>query len=457
MPYIFKDPKEKQNQLVSGGGGALLGGGAGGQGGAASVPGAPKPSSSGFTNLRAYLDANKDQAMDLSGKLSEKLVGEGEAAKGGVDTLAGSFQSDLDKAKVDPNSDIISRANDNPAEFVKNQSDLDKFGYIKGGAFSGPGLFEEQPGYADSFNKVGEISDLASSTSKSGGRTELIKKLNPNMSVGNVSLNDLILSGSDPARSSLINAAQPYSDLRSYLSGKASSLDATRSSEIADLGTAQKKLQDEFITPQTKNLQDLQGQITSRVNDQGQNDSIKNAAIEALKASVTGKGALSAEQKAMFGLTDNGALQYGLNRDQMKNAIMARLKNAYPNMNADYQASRITDYISGQGPGFSAADEAVLSPFINEARNEYQSGIYSPNALGWLQGHAPENFLDTYFPGTSSSSGDLSIASDTTPDEAARILALQRLLGSQTPFLTDEDLAKAGTYKGASVGKFKGI
>ncbi len=411
-PNLTDEELQQQNAAQTGnalattgptaGGGTMLGsGGVSAPNAPAGAPSAPAPSStgSGWTNLRSYLDANKDQSVGLSSQLAGGVKQQGDQAKSAVDTAAQDYNSQLTGATAPNGAALAGQALNDPAKFTKDPNNVSNASLLESGSYGGPGYFETSPTYADLSSKVGSAADMLKSTSDTGGMQNLIRGLNPSMKQGNVDLNNLLVMGSPEARSSLVDATRPYAGLRDYLGNASTTADAARDKSAQDFQTAQNDFKTGFVTPGTQNLQDTENAINKRVADSS-TDFEKNSNIQNLLDMLGGKGTLTQPARDTF------KLPFGSKADAQA---------VFNNPDSDP---------SLRGPAGAIAG-----------------------------GTDPNDVLQKLFPGTSQSSGDLSTASVTNPDEYAKILALQQLLG-QSPFLTEDQLGQAGTYKPASIGKY---
>lgn len=481
MPFVFQKPQDDPyNQTIpSGGGGTLLGQGAPGAGPGLAKP-AGAPSQSGWTNLRSYLDANQDQAGGLAGQVAGNIQQQGQQAQGALNSAASGYNADVEKAHIAPDDQFIQGAGLDPAGFVKNPTNVSKFNAMKSGQFAGPGLFEETPGYQDMFSQVGKAGDMAAGASTEGGRRNLVEGLSPNPTAGKTDLNSLLLSGNAGARQQVVDAASPYAGLRDFLKTTTATADATRGKAIADQTAAQKQVQDQFIAPQTTNLQNIQNDITGRVNTSAQDAAKKAQAIADMRGYISGTSNLNPNQEETDLFFGAGSNPTGYDDAKVRNAVIQALTYKDANGVTHIEGSNdpgqqegiyqsLADYVKGgadhiyphqYGPqanyGMLQSDfEKKINPVKGEAW-KYGNPLTYLSGAG-RAGQLQSDFMDKYFPGTSAASGNPTPASAASPQEAAKILALQKLIGTQTPFLNPEDEALAGTYKPAKIGQWAGF
>ena len=422
------DEEQKRNQAAQSGlgqstptqvgGAALLGGG----GSAPATPGgSAQPASSGsWTNLKSYINANQPQTMDLAGKVSQNIVGTGEAAKQAMSNLQSGYESQLKENAVPSNyEEMIKSANENPQAFAANPQQVESFAKLRQGLYNAPSAFTEQSGYGEAATKAQTAGSLSSQAQTPSGQQEMIKALNPNMTAGNLRFNQLLLGGNLGARESVVNAAKPYSDLRKNLDDIATQEEQKRQESIAAVEPAKQAVQSEFVTPQTESLKKLEDQINQRIQDSSQdfnkNQTIKNLANFMLKGPTN----LTLEEAKNFGI--DSPIPFGETWVQAPGEAPVKTYKRTLDPNKDNTGTLKT----------------VINP-LTAMRDNLDMN----------------NWMEKYFPGTAYSEGEASRGSVSTKDEIAKTLALQQLLGDQyNPFYNYGDLAKVGTYKPATYGK----
>lgn len=448
MAYISnQDDEELKKQQAQQAGGFLGNGGVG-----AGVNGSPKPSTasgSGWTNLRSYLDANKDQAVDLSNKIAGNITKTGDEARNTVQGGVKGYETELSKSNPANVPDLISRASSDPVGFSKS-NDVQSFKQLRDGIFGGPSTFETSPGYGGIAAAADKGSKLKTLAETEGGQQELIRGLNSNMGQGKVDLNQLLVSGNPTARTNLVNAAKPYANLRAELDESAGKQNSAREQAIQGTQAASNQLREQFVTPQQQSLKDLQDQINSRVTDSSL-DFNKDQVIRDLQAYMGGQETLDPTEKAQF-LPEGNFTGYDLPglRAKVRDSMIAY---GFPQsvLSPDYIEKGVSYLLGNNGVGLSEDEGKILNPLRQDVWR------YSNDPFEKLRGEGvgnDPNWLQTYFGGTNLSSGNPSAASVASPDEYARIVALQSLL-DQPEFLSPDDLALAGTYNPARIGKYQ--
>lgn len=455
MAYLYDDvsdeeKKKLEDQQAAGGapesgvagGSSLLGGG----GTAALSSGdAAAPSSSGWTNLRSYLDANKEQGADLSGRVAGAITDQGSAAQSAIQGGVTDYQSKLDASQPGDVSGMLSSASADPSAFASNPDNLARFKSLRSGIFNGPDAFDLQPNYAELAQKASEASDLGKTAQSQGGQRELIRNLSPNQTAGQLDLNQLLVSGEPSARDTISKAAEPFANLRSQFDTDVNTANQARNKAMADTTAAAGKINTEFVAPNIKSAQDLESSINQRAMDASSESSKKNAAIADLRAHPA---SLTPEEETMFFPTGRPATQFDVQK--MTDAMIKNNWSAYAptDERAIQHARDIVNYLMGQNPGLTngAARQYYDQPGKKDAfMNQYKMDPFVGN-----------QWFDQFFPGTSESQGDPSAAAVSTPEETSRILALQQMIDELSPYFTDEDRAKAGTFKKANISPYQG-
>ncbi len=256
MAYEYEDPKDEDQldengQPIAGTGGGLLLT-APGQGSAAGPTAggdfrSPQAAGfSGFTDINAYLDANRDQTADLSKKVAGKLAEEEQGVRSDINTAGQTAESAINANAVRPDEELVGRAVQNPSAFLKNQSDVSALTKMRDGAYSGPAGIDDESA-ASLKNRISEAQRKAKGIDTEAGREELLRSLGTNPSKGVVTLDNLLLGADPNSRQTLAAATSPFDSLGSYLDevsgGVKSKADAVR----ADAGAARNLVASKFL------------------------------------------------------------------------------------------------------------------------------------------------------------------------------------------------------------------
>lgn len=485
MAYVESDltPEEQQQQQLQQQGGNLNSPGpvSGASGllssGTSSNPGvtvasqptpqgqaSPAGTGSGFVNLQSYLNANKDQASNFAGQLASGISQTGQGAQSAIDNAAGQYSGTLSAQNTPYDSGLVSRATADPTNFVKNQDDLSKFSAIRDNSYQDPGTFEGQAGYSDISKKAQTAQDNANLVKTEGGRQTLIQKNNPTSGQGVNNLDNLLISGNPDAQQTLLKASQPYADLKNYLGTATQNADTAHSALLSNNAANQKQLQDQFITPETGVLSGLENSATQQKNSAGQQRTQTNRAIQDLRDYVGGKyGSLDPNEAQLF--NQPGATA-GYDESALRQAISGHFpigSSTYAAINdpAARQAAQQGDInnVLNYSLGRQNAIERPEIPYADSVKSSL--GQYQLSPTQYLKNNSqqlPSNWLDKYFPGTNEAQSDPTIANISNPQDAAKMVALEQLLGgNSTQFLNPDDLEQAGTYQPSTIGKWAGL
>lgn len=224
-----------------------------------------------FTPINAYLDANRAQAADLSGKIAGKLTEEEQKVRGEIGQAGEEAQGQIAGSRVTADEGLVNRALENPTEFVKSQADLDAFKKQRDANYTGPtGLAETRT--ADLQAKVREAQRRAGLVDSEQGRSELLRTYGTNPTEGQIMLDQLLLGADPNSRQTLTAAANPFQSLDEYLdqvtgevktAGESAATDTAAArnlvsgrltSESGAIPTAQKEFQDRLSSTSQKSV-----------------------------------------------------------------------------------------------------------------------------------------------------------------------------------------------------------
>lgn len=408
MAYVFDqlDDEEEQRKLDEEGAGAsgtpttVLGSSSGGPQNTQPVG---SGSGSGFTNLRTYLNANREQAGELSGKIAANLGEKSAKARSDIDALGQKFDEDVKSASFGDDEDLLNRAASDPMAFSKNQADMDAFTKRRLGEYGGPKRFDEGEGYSKALADVGGLENFAKQTDTEGGRSELVKSLNPNMGAGKVALNQALVGADPNARQTLGAAVQPFNELRSYLQGKVAPGAEAVSGAQANAKKASDALAQRF-TGEGGVIPTFQSGLDQRVQDAIGN---ANTALSRQRSGVTNGGrALKPEDYQNLGLQGQEQLTQ---LDSYNNAL-ARYHGVMLN-NGDFFSE--TDPTLGINRGnVSSADDYARSSALASLMGLDDAGLSQDQA--GQAGTSPTDFADFDFTGAMDRSKQRLLSEDQT-------------------------------------------
>lgn len=284
MPYLpFSDQEEQrkkagQDQVNISGGSNVL------NQAAQSVAPTPKPvaNSGSWTNLNAYLDANKDNAANLGNTISQNITTQGNQVRSGIQSASDDFNSQVDKglisnlsnAKQDA-SDIVKQAREANQANQINDSNVDRFKEISNASYKGPNSLDASQYYQDTQSNLNKANEYKSNANSDVGRFSLLQEMfdRPSYTQGQKNLDNLLLSGNQDAKNSIQGAASSLNDLQEQwdkANSDATALASNRSSEMNDI---RQFAQDELANNRSaragevdSSLQDLQNKWSDEFN-----------------------------------------------------------------------------------------------------------------------------------------------------------------------------------------------
>lgn len=511
---LFDDEEEKNRPPTSPDGGMV---------GSSSISplsgGSQSSTNRGFTGLMTYLNANRDQSMDLSNKVASKVREAGEFAKQGINDFTNQYNQKIASSSITPDSELVSRANQNPSEFVKNQDDVNKFKSMRDASFNDPGIFEEQEGYGDIFKKVQDASNYQKLATSDAGRYQILNQMNPNLGVGKTRLNNLLLSGNPESRQNLENAASPYSGLMDYLNQQSQESAKNKKAAIDNTNSAKDLVKTNFINPQQSYVDQLQNDLRDRQSSVYGEDQVKNKAIQDLINAIENNNpyAITPEESSMFFGSPTLPVNKSYYMEQAKKLLPAAanasgyddvfawdtLKQAagdpyvYPKIdsNPNVLLSKLPPIMANwMSTGVGNYNDLIRqyidnyqpsSPLYKGTVSQLKDLLSKSTALptelpsdrfGVSEGFIPttNNYLGTspvpiektpsdwltrYFPGTQISYGDggenTALQNLLTSDEYARLAALSQLLGSDNISYFDANKSYS-PYTGSMIGRYTG-
>lgn len=221
MAFINKpeDEEERLRAQAEGGQPQLAGeqGNLEGGGGMSGYTSPNKAGTSGFVDVHAYLDANKDQAVDTANKIGAKVGEQVEQTRGKVQTAEDAFNQRVNAGSVKNNVGLVDSAFKDPAGFVKDPNNVTGFKSMRDAIYGGPKSLEAIDEYSPASSAVSEGKRIASGINAPQGREELLYRVAKNPTKGNVSLDSLLIGGNQDARKTLEDSTKPFGEIDTYL------------------------------------------------------------------------------------------------------------------------------------------------------------------------------------------------------------------------------------------------
>jgi hypothetical protein len=341
------------------------------------IPGTPTPapqaSQAGnqpFTDINAYLDANKEQGAGLAGQIGTSLAGEGKAAQDAADTAGSTFKGQVDASAYIPSASEIQGAVANPTEYIKDTGNAGKFTNAAGGTYNGPANLEALPEYQEASDKVTKATDRFGKINSEQGQRELLTGMETNPTAGQTSFDQLILGQNPNAVGTMKAAIDPYAHINDYLSGKATGAKTYVDTAKGNLGQAKTDIGN-AIDPA---IGGIKGDVASQL--KAKQDALSGLIADENKALNTGQ------------LTDQAAADMGITPEQLANLrqYQSILKNTYGNsqdLSEYYTQEAQPDSLTTQN-AMTLEQEAQYKALVQLSGGQidpnYTSNILSGNA-----------------------------------------------------------------------------
>jgi hypothetical protein len=172
---------------------------------------------SGFTDIQAYLQANKPQTESVATRLAGRLGEEATATREKIKQAESLIGEQVGAGKTSKDEALLARAIETPTEVVKSPEELAKITAMRTAAYKGPATVEELTPYEEARQAVGESERRAGLTETKEGRKELLYGLAKSPTRGQMTLDELLLSQDPKAREILSGGSAQFGDLKGYL------------------------------------------------------------------------------------------------------------------------------------------------------------------------------------------------------------------------------------------------
>lgn len=262
MAYIPQLPENQKNQFARDeestatptppqtGGSAGEGGGGQGSGAAPGV-GTSTQFGSNAAKLSDYLKANQPQVEAYGQEVAGDLGKRYSSAMGAIDTGFGNFNQAVNQGYAKQNQDLVNQAASNPSQFIKDPNNVSQFKSLWNNEYKGPQNFQSFGDYSNINDTVNKAVQDASLVGSQGGLESYLKNfMGAKQTTGGMNaLNTALLQRSPESRTAIQQAAVPFQNLSSYLSGK----EAEGNKSVADAKTAAQQAQEatrnKFVGP----------------------------------------------------------------------------------------------------------------------------------------------------------------------------------------------------------------
>lgn len=272
-----KNPLQDQAPITSAPAG---GGGSAKPSGQASSSGPSQP----FTNLSAYLSANGPQVQQMGNDIAGKLTSDYNTTSGAIDSTRDAFNTSVNSGYTPYDQSLIDSFNSNPSSVASDPTKAASFKGMYNDRYTGPGNFQDTPGYADLSGKVQKSQAFAGQVSTLPGLQSYLSSQSPTYTQGQATLDSSLLQTNPNAVKTVADAAAPFQNLPGYLdqtvtNGNAAATAANQQAQQAKLA-AQKaagdystnfaKTQNDQMTGYAKQATDyntLMNSATAKINN----------------------------------------------------------------------------------------------------------------------------------------------------------------------------------------------
>lgn len=327
MAYLPESEQDRQRreQQASGGAQQSLSGQSGVISGApqSATPatGAAKgPSRSGaFTNLNAYISANKPQADQLGQKVGQNIQNAGNEARTNITNATNTFNqkaeqgsiSNIGTAKQDANNIVQAAKVTNVGQGLQAQQ-KNRFSEVGNAQYQGPRDLDEAGVYQPAMQTTKKATDYSKMSENDSGRFTLLQEMmgKPTYSRGQTRLDNLLLGGSDAGKQHLEQARTSVADLPQTLETAATGARQVGQEKIAAHDDVRNYAQDTLVNNRTERAT----QVDQRVGGvKGQWSDEYNQMADTLSKYGDGNLELTKDQAAKLAVDQNTGLFNMLN------------------------------------------------------------------------------------------------------------------------------------------------
>lgn len=345
-----------------------------------------------FTNLSSYLTANAPQITNEANNIAGGLNNQFTATTGAIDQAGQNFGKDVSAGYTPNDPNVLSSFSASPTAVAADPTQSATFKGMYNDTYKGPGSFQDSSYYAPLSSQVQAGQSAAAQVGTVPGLQSYLSKDNPNYTLGQSTLDSVLLNGNPDAVNTIQSAATPFSSLPGYLTS-AVTAGNTAVQNAQQQAQAAKAAAQAAMTTQ-------QGNITGRVNSENA-AAVKqaqdyNAAVQAAQAKVAKDVPLANQLQSImqqFGANWAGAQPTYLDPSKISipNQVMGLPTAAETSTGTDYSDIAALQALSGGNysapldqatagqAGTFKAPGAVDSSQLDSALQQLQSFILSPD------------------------------------------------------------------------------
>lgn len=310
MAFLFDNQDEEDKRKA---GMAPQVGGTG-QGGPAAGQAAPQGSSGPstqrqFVDINAYLDKNQEQTGQLADKVAGNINEAGTKLRGDISNAETDFNKRADEGSTSFDENFFKKAMDNPADFVKNSDDVNRFTRMRSLNYGGPhditDVAADLPGRVKS-----ETDRYKQDVDTSAGRKQFLQGLYPSSTPGMLTLDEALLGGNQEARAKLTGAASQFGTINQFLDDTTGRVKAKGEAAQAATDTA-RNTTTERLTGEQGVIPQYQKSLNERLQA-----AYTDADQRAAKAQDTLKG-LQGTKSGQLNVDDQTLAELGMSREDL--------------------------------------------------------------------------------------------------------------------------------------------
>lgn len=194
--------EEPEQELTTGGGDSSM---VQGSGGASSAQRQGGSSSGSYTNLQAYLDANRND--DIGGRVTGAIQGEVDQAKQAQATAGQGFKQKVDESRIGTDQSLLDRIKQDARSVTGSEADKTAFQKMRDAQYKGPSsLTETEDLFNPAYKESKEAQDqLQAMKSLEGRKAYLKQQSGPQYSKGMGKLDNLLLQNDPNSRAAFQN------------------------------------------------------------------------------------------------------------------------------------------------------------------------------------------------------------------------------------------------------------
>lgn len=323
-----------QPPTTSAGGTATTSSAPGSPQGATTVPNATQAPP--VQDLKAYLEANAPQAVQMGQKIAGDLNTTAGKVTGDINAAQQDVAAQVQAQNIAPNQDLVERAAENPAEFVKNQQDMKDFLAQENASYGGPTTFESTTQAQPLATEVANAQQQAPDITKPQGVEQLARGQEVNPTTGMSNLDSLLLQESPGALEPVAKALPQFGTLGTQLTGASAATNAAIQKAIANTQAAKAGVNSRFLTGDKAVVPTWESGVTKELTDAQKNANDYNDAVNKIIQEQNGMVPLVNSTKSAMQALQDADKAMGLTPDAINKLRTDTGAKPLPDLNTDW-------------------------------------------------------------------------------------------------------------------------